>query len=53
MNQSEYADVINLVKHAILSTDLALYFKRKNDFFKAANRGNFKGTGEGEKALLR
>ena len=53
MEQHQYTEVVNLVKHSILSTDLAVYFKRKKNFFDAANRGDFKGIDDEEKSLLR
>ncbi|XP_078492494.1 dual 3',5'-cyclic-AMP and -GMP phosphodiesterase 11-like isoform X1 [Ciona intestinalis] len=39
LTSSEYAHVIKLVQHAILSTDLAIYFKKRNEFFNVVKSG--------------
>ena len=33
----EYNIIINVLEHAILSTDLALYFKKRQDYFNAVS----------------
>ena len=39
LGTSEYKTVMRVVEQAILATDLALYFKRKDQFLDTANKG--------------
>ncbi|XP_052266884.1 dual 3',5'-cyclic-AMP and -GMP phosphodiesterase 11-like [Dreissena polymorpha] len=39
LSQEEYENAIGLLECAILSTDLALYFKRRGEFFKLVEQG--------------
>ena len=39
LGTSEYKQVMRVVEQAILATDLALYFRRKDQFLETANTG--------------
>ncbi|XP_071169821.1 cGMP-specific 3',5'-cyclic phosphodiesterase-like isoform X3 [Mytilus galloprovincialis] len=39
LSSEEYRKVIKMLEHAILSTDLALYFKKRGDFKKIVDEG--------------
>ena len=53
LTSAEYAELIKLIQHAILSTDLAIYFKRRQSFFDVMN-GNVKDwKNEEHRELLR
>ncbi|XP_022096548.1 cGMP-specific 3',5'-cyclic phosphodiesterase-like isoform X3 [Acanthaster planci] len=39
LSPEDYRELIRMLESAILSTDLALYFKKRNDFFKLVEQG--------------
>ncbi|XP_038046831.1 cGMP-specific 3',5'-cyclic phosphodiesterase-like isoform X4 [Patiria miniata] len=39
LSPEDYRELIRMLEGAILSTDLALYFKKRNDFFKLVEQG--------------
>lgn len=41
MSPEDYRRVMKLVETAILSTDLAIYFKKKNKFLELIDNGEF------------
>jgi len=53
LNQSEYSHVIELIRHSIISTDLAIYFQRKGQFFECAQKKDFDWNKNNNRALLR
>ncbi|XP_076818911.1 cGMP-specific 3',5'-cyclic phosphodiesterase-like isoform X2 [Clavelina lepadiformis] len=38
LSSAEYAHVIKLIQHAIISTDLAIYFQKRQEFFDIVDR---------------
>uniref|UniRef100_H2YVD3 Phosphodiesterase n=1 Tax=Ciona savignyi TaxID=51511 RepID=H2YVD3_CIOSA len=54
LSSTEYAQVIKLIQHAILSTDLAIYFKKRGEFFNILRSENadWKGN-DSHRELLR
>ncbi|XP_033757237.1 cGMP-specific 3',5'-cyclic phosphodiesterase-like isoform X5 [Pecten maximus] len=53
LSSEEYRTVIKMLEHAILSTDLALYFKKRGDFKTLIDNGDIKFETEPTKELLR
>ncbi|XP_021348961.1 dual 3',5'-cyclic-AMP and -GMP phosphodiesterase 11-like isoform X1 [Mizuhopecten yessoensis] len=53
LKQNEYEDVINLLEGAILSTDLALYFKFRGTFFDLVGSGKANWSTREDRDLLR
>ena len=53
LSPSDYTDVIELVKHAILSTDLAIYFQKRQSFFDVINGKNINWKNDEQRGLLR
>ncbi|XP_076460762.1 cGMP-specific 3',5'-cyclic phosphodiesterase-like isoform X2 [Babylonia areolata] len=53
LSPDEYRRAIKLVEHAILSTDLALYFKKRGDFKKLVESGERSFTDHSKRTLLR
>ncbi|XP_041476660.1 cGMP-specific 3',5'-cyclic phosphodiesterase-like isoform X4 [Lytechinus variegatus] len=53
MNPDDYREAIRILESAILSTDLAIYFKKRNDFFKLVEKGEHTWDNEEKKGLLR
>ncbi|KAG7474875.1 dual 3 3' [Solea senegalensis] len=49
----EYSNMMQLLKQAILSTDLTLHFERRTKFFKSALSGGFSWTDDGHREVLR
>ncbi|KAM9782509.1 dual 3',5'-cyclic-AMP and -GMP phosphodiesterase 11A [Neosynchiropus ocellatus] len=49
----EYSNMMQLLKQAILSTDLTLHFERRSKFFECALSGEFSWTDEGHREILR
>ncbi|AWO96726.1 putative dual 3'-5'-cyclic-AMP and -GMP phosphodiesterase 11A-like [Scophthalmus maximus] len=49
----EYSNMMQLLKQAILSTDLTLHFERRSKFFECVLSGNFSWTDEGHREVLR
>lgn len=44
---------MNVLEEAILATDLAVYFRKREAFFDLINSGNYEWTNEVHRALLR
>ncbi|XP_021361131.1 cGMP-specific 3',5'-cyclic phosphodiesterase-like isoform X2 [Mizuhopecten yessoensis] len=53
LSSAEYRTVIKMLEHAILSTDLALYFKKRGDFKALIDKGDTKFETDHNKELLR
>ncbi|KAK7496272.1 hypothetical protein BaRGS_00012437, partial [Batillaria attramentaria] len=53
LSPEEYRRAIKLLEHAILSTDLALYFKKRGDFKKLVETGERKFSDQHKRDLLR
>ncbi|KAM4600950.1 dual 3',5'-cyclic-AMP and -GMP phosphodiesterase 11A [Polymixia lowei] len=49
----EYSNMMQLLKQAILSTDLTLHFQRRTKFFDCVLSGEFSWTEEGHREVLR
>eukprot|EP00066_Takifugu_rubripes_P003565 XP_003966237.1 PREDICTED: dual 3',5'-cyclic-AMP and -GMP phosphodiesterase 11A-like [Takifugu rubripes] len=49
----EYSNMMQLLKQAILSTDLTLHFERRTKFFESVLSGEFKWTDEGHREVFR
>uniref|UniRef100_A0A3Q3JB53 Phosphodiesterase n=1 Tax=Monopterus albus TaxID=43700 RepID=A0A3Q3JB53_MONAL len=49
----EYSNMMQLLKQAILSTDLTLHFERRTKFFECVLSGEFSWTDEGHREILR
>ncbi|XP_029927968.1 dual 3',5'-cyclic-AMP and -GMP phosphodiesterase 11A [Myripristis murdjan] len=49
----EYSNMMQLLKQAILSTDLTLHFQRRTKFFECVLSGEFSWTDEGHREVLR
>ncbi|XP_041798272.1 dual 3',5'-cyclic-AMP and -GMP phosphodiesterase 11A [Chelmon rostratus] len=49
----EYSNMMQLLKQAILSTDLTLHFERRTKFFECVLSGKFSWTDEGHREVLR
>ena len=41
MSSEDYRKVMRVVEKAILSTDMAMYFKKKNNFLQLSDEGEF------------
>ncbi|XP_074026387.1 phosphodiesterase 6 isoform X2 [Leptinotarsa decemlineata] len=52
LSPEDYRKVMRLVETAILSTDLAMYFKKKNKFLELIENGEFDWQSEDKKELL-
>lgn len=44
---------MNVLEEAILATDLAIYFRKREDFFDLVSNENYEWTNEKHRALLR
>jgi len=53
LSPEEYNLTINVLEHAILSTDLALYFKKRNDYKSMVQTNNFEWEDNSKRSLLR
>nr|XP_019948350.1 PREDICTED: dual 3',5'-cyclic-AMP and -GMP phosphodiesterase 11A-like [Paralichthys olivaceus] len=49
----EYSNMMQLLKQAILSTDLTLHFERRTKFFECVLSGDYSWTDEGHREVLR
>ncbi|KAK9301706.1 hypothetical protein QLX08_006106 [Tetragonisca angustula] len=52
LSMEDYRKVMKVVESAILSTDLAVYFKKKNKFMELIDEGEFDWQSEEKKELL-
>nr|CAH7742970.1 unnamed protein product [Callosobruchus chinensis] len=52
LSPDDYRTVMKMVENAILSTDLAMYFKKKNKFLELIDNGEFDWQSEDKKELL-
>ncbi|XP_047112368.1 cGMP-specific 3',5'-cyclic phosphodiesterase, partial [Schistocerca piceifrons] len=52
LSPEDYRYVMKTVENAIISTDLAMYFKKKNSFMELVENGEFDWQSEGKKELL-
>uniref|UniRef100_A0A1A7XMP4 Phosphodiesterase n=1 Tax=Iconisemion striatum TaxID=60296 RepID=A0A1A7XMP4_9TELE len=53
LSSKEYSNMMQLLKQAILSTDLTLYFERRTKFFEYVLSGEFSWTVEEHREVLR
>uniref|UniRef100_A0AAX7UZL1 Phosphodiesterase n=1 Tax=Astatotilapia calliptera TaxID=8154 RepID=A0AAX7UZL1_ASTCA len=53
LSSKEYSNMMQLLKQAILSTDLTLHFERRTKFFEYVLSGEFSWTDEGHREVLR
>ncbi|KAK2142563.1 hypothetical protein LSH36_939g00073, partial [Paralvinella palmiformis] len=53
LNATDYKRLVGLLESAILSTDLALYFKKRGSFEKLVQSGEKEWKDSGKKDLLR
>lgn len=49
LSPEDYRSVMKTVESAILSTDLAMYFKKRNAFLELVENGEFDWQGEEKK----
>ena len=49
LSTEDYRNVMKTVENAIISTDLAMYFKKKDSFKKLVDEGEFDWQSEGKK----
>lgn len=49
LSPEDYRKVMKMVETAILSTDLAMYFKKKNKFLELIDNGEFDWQSEDKK----
>ncbi|OCT97156.1 hypothetical protein XELAEV_18009379mg [Xenopus laevis] len=52
LSVQDYKTVLKMIKKAILATDLALYIKRRSDFFELVNKKKFKWDDPSQKELF-
>ncbi|XP_069679001.1 cGMP-specific 3',5'-cyclic phosphodiesterase isoform X2 [Periplaneta americana] len=52
LSTEDYRSVMKTVESAIISTDLAMYFKKKDSFMELVDEGEFDWQSEGKKELL-
>ncbi|OCT99901.1 hypothetical protein XELAEV_18005685mg [Xenopus laevis] len=52
LSVQDYKTVLKMIKKAILATDLALYIKRRSDFFELVNKKKFKWDDTSQKELF-
>ncbi|XP_046405591.1 dual 3',5'-cyclic-AMP and -GMP phosphodiesterase 11 isoform X2 [Ischnura elegans] len=53
MSSEEYSRIIKVLEDAILSTDLAVYFRKRGAFFKLVRSGSYNWVWEDHRELLR
>ncbi|CAG6015597.1 unnamed protein product [Menidia menidia] len=53
LSSKEYSNMMQLLKQAILSTDLTLHFERRTKFFENVLSGEFSWTDEGQREVFR
>jgi cGMP-specific 3',5'-cyclic phosphodiesterase len=49
LSTEDYKDVMKIVENAILSTDLAMYFKKRSSFLELVENGEFDWQSEEKK----
>ncbi|KAK6621638.1 hypothetical protein RUM44_001445 [Polyplax serrata] len=52
LNKEEYRQVLNIIKHCILATDLALFFSNKDKLLRIMSDGNFSLTNSSHRSLM-
>nr|CFW94219.1 Eka-cGMP gated channel beta 2 protein [Euperipatoides kanangrensis] len=52
LSTADYEQVIKTLEHAILATDLAVYFRKRGDFFNLIDNGNSDWSNDATKQLL-
>ncbi|KAF4528303.1 hypothetical protein B566_EDAN014978 [Ephemera danica] len=52
LSTEDYKDVMKIVENAILSTDLAMYFKKRSSFLELVENGEFDWQSEEKKEVL-
>lgn len=52
LSPDDYRRVMKIVESAILSTDLAVYFKKRNSFLELVENGEFDWQGEDKKESM-
>lgn len=50
LSPDQYKTAMRLIEHAILSTDLAIYFKKKTRFINMVDNGEFDWQDPGQKS---
>lgn len=53
LHPEEYSSTINFLEHAILSTDLALYFKKRTEYFNIVKENRFDWEDIGTRSIMR
>ncbi|XP_071808563.1 dual 3',5'-cyclic-AMP and -GMP phosphodiesterase 11-like isoform X1 [Asterias amurensis] len=53
LTAEEYSHAMRILEHAILATDLALYFKYRGEFFSLVEEGHYDWNDDDHKDLLR
>nr|XP_054750572.1 dual 3',5'-cyclic-AMP and -GMP phosphodiesterase 11A-like [Lytechinus pictus] len=53
LSSEQYSEAMNILKHSIISTDLALHFKVRGQFFEMIRTQNHSWTASHNKELLR
>jgi len=53
LSPDEYNIILKVLEHSILSTDLALYLKKRNDYFNAVEEKSFTWNENSHRTLLR
>ncbi|KAA0703031.1 Dual 3',5'-cyclic-AMP and -GMP phosphodiesterase 11A [Triplophysa tibetana] len=53
LSSKEYSNMMQLLKQAILATDLTLYFKRRTKFFECVLSGQFSWSNEEHRDIIR
>ncbi|XP_033643907.1 dual 3',5'-cyclic-AMP and -GMP phosphodiesterase 11-like isoform X2 [Asterias rubens] len=53
LTAEEYSHAMRILEHAILATDLALYFKYRGEFFSLVEEGHYDWSDDDHKDLLR
>uniref|UniRef100_A0A671L0W8 Phosphodiesterase n=1 Tax=Sinocyclocheilus anshuiensis TaxID=1608454 RepID=A0A671L0W8_9TELE len=53
LSSKEYSNMMQLLKQAILSTDLTLYFKKRTQFFECVLSGQFSWSNEEHRDMFR
>ena len=53
LSPEEYRHVVNVLEEAILATDLAVYFSKRDKFFELVKNKSYDWTNEQHRSLLR
>lgn len=53
LSPEEYRRVVNVLEDAILATDLAVYFRKRDNFFSLIETETYEWSNEQHRALLR